>query len=76
MFESADRGDLRRMGLLDETPFQTICTHCGSDSRVKNYGWLPKGKPPVFGCCEKRLVENHGAQSSEVVAQSHKPLWC
>lgn len=38
MFESADRGDLRRMGLLDETPFQVICTHCGSQNPEERPG--------------------------------------
>ncbi len=70
MFESADRGDLRRMGLLDETPFQIICTHCGSQNpEERRWSWR-HGDQTIFACCDRRLVQEHGADPRQVIKQS------
>lgn len=71
MFEAAS---LHERSAMEHPRSHFICAHCGQDSRLKNYGWWPKGGAPRLACCETRLVEG-GADPHDIIEQDPRPLW-
>ncbi len=51
------------------------CKYCGKDPREKWYGWWPKGGQPISTCCEERLIQEHGANPTEITKQSLRGLF-
>ena len=76
MFEGADRNELQRLGMFDDIPrFTALCNYCGRDPKEKWVGWISKDSPPIFACCDKRLIDHHGANPNQIVRQSLRGLF-